>query len=480
MQLQLIDTRLGLRKSTTRLPFRYGQACLTWCPQAVLQARIFGNGVEQVGFSGDCLPPGWFDKSPHKDYRQQIDEMLAAIALACEEFRERFARPRSFFPGWLDVQAQVHAAARQRQWPGLLASFGVSLVERAIIDAVARCLQVSFARLVRENVLQLDAAAIDARLKGRVPSDWLPAAPRDRVFVRHTVGLSDPLTDADIPPSERLCDGQPQSLEEYIQRSGIRYVKIKVCNNLPHDLARLQTIAAVIERHRQADYRVTLDGNEQYKRADDFDTLIDAIQGNGALRQLWQNTLLIEQPLAREIALLPEHTDGVRRLAAIKPVIIDESDELLVSYQAALEVGYRGVSSKSCKGPLKSLINAGITWQLNQQAAGSSPAQYVMSAEDLCCVGIVPVQSDLCLVATLGLEHVERNGHHYHPGLAYLPASQQQAAVTCHPDLYQSSQGVVRPAIRDGQFQIGSLQCIGSGFAVLPDMDEMTPAERWQ
>jgi hypothetical protein len=166
-------------------------------------------------------------------------------------------------------------------------------------------------------------------------------------------------------------------------------------------------------------------------------------------------------------------------LAAVKPVIIDESDESLTSYRQALAIGYRGVSSKNCKGPIKSLINAGITWQENERTNSATEANYVLTGEDLCCVGIVPLQSDLCLVATLGLEHVERNGHHYHAGLSYLPIEQQQAAVRLHPDLYEWHGNVAQPAVRGGTFSIGSLQCTGFGFAVVPDLAQMIPAEQW-
>ena len=77
MKFSLKHSRLGLRNSTTRLPFRYGNTCLTRCPQAVLEVTIEADGKLQRGCSGDCLPPGWFDKSPNKSYRQQIEEMLA-------------------------------------------------------------------------------------------------------------------------------------------------------------------------------------------------------------------------------------------------------------------------------------------------------------------------------------------------------------------------------------------------------------------
>ena len=99
MRIALKQTRLGLRNSFTRLPFRYGKACMTSCPQAILQVTIEADGKQQKGYSGDCLPPGWFDKSPNKNYQQQIEEMLAITALAEKVFLDELGQPTYFFPG---------------------------------------------------------------------------------------------------------------------------------------------------------------------------------------------------------------------------------------------------------------------------------------------------------------------------------------------------------------------------------------------
>lgn len=475
MRVALKESRLALRNSTTRLPFRYGSACMTACPQAVLGVAVEADGRAARGASGDCLPPGWFDKSG-KDYVQQIDDMLLVIRLAEQAFGGELAAPGDFFAAWLAAGERVHRQATERGLPSLLASFGVSMLERAIMDAMARAARLSFFQAVRENLYGIVPGEVHRELDGLQPSQWLPSEPRTSVYVRHTVGLIDPLTAGEIPPAERLDDGLPQALEQYIQRDGTRYFKIKVSNRLDHDLERLEAIAAIIEGHRGSDYSVTLDGNEQYAQADQFDALIDALEGRPKLATLLANTLAVEQPLDRKIALDAAHTDGVRRLCRQKPVIIDESDGTLDAYPRALELGYRGTSSKSCKGPIKSLLNAGLTWLRNERGRRD---EFIMTGEDLCCVGIVPVQSDLCLVAALGLAHVERNGHHYHRGLSYLPETQRAAALAAHGDLYVSDAGLVRPRVVDGMFQIGSLQCEGFGFAVEPDLDAMQPVDQW-
>ncbi len=85
------------------------------------------------------------------------------------------------------------------------------------------------------------------------------------------------------------------------------------------------------------------------------------------------------------------------------------------------------------------------------------------------------VQQDLALVALLGLEHVERNGHHYVNGMAALPAGEQNAFLKAHPDLYARTAGAVRLRILEGRLAIGSLGCAGYAVAAEPDWKTMKP-----
>ncbi len=470
MQVRLLSTGLSTRTSRTRLPFRYGQACLTECPQATFRARVqLSDGTQQEGFSGDCLPPGWFDKNPNKGYPDQLHDMRQLIDAAAHVFQERFSSPQPFFPAWLDAQQAVEQLAAEEQLPPLLAALAVSLPERAMLDAIARATHQSFAQLVRGDLLGWQPEQVHPELAGMTPKNWLPAKPLRRIHVRHTVGLADPLTLADVPPGDRLDDGYPEVLEQYITQTGVRYFKVKLSNQPDHDQQRLRDIASLLEHHLAGNYGVTLDGNEQYGSADELDSLIASIREDPALATFWDNTLVVEQPLARRIALDPQHAETISRLATHKRIIIDESDGPLDAFRQAIEVGYRGVSSKNCKGPIRSILNAGLIAHSNQRTPS---ARLIMTAEDLCCVGIIPVQSDLCLVATLGLSHSERNGHHYHPGISYLPADQQETALRVHADFYCRSGQVVRPWVRDGQFHIDSLLGVGYGFDVLPDPTE--------
>jgi hypothetical protein len=172
-----------------------------------------------------------------------------------------------------------------------------------------------------------------------------------------------------------------------------------------------------------------------------------------------ESIIFFEQPVKRQKAL-KEKVAGVD-----KPVIIDESDDAMDAFPRARALGYMGVSSKTCKGIYKSLINA------SRCAAWGKG--YFMSGEDLTIQAGIALQQDLALASLLGITHVERNGHHYVNGMADLPQVEQEAFLASHPDLYERSHGAVRVKITDGELAIGSLGCAGYASAAMPEWNSM-------
>jgi hypothetical protein len=299
--------------------------------------------------------------------------------------------------------------------------------------------------------------------------------PGRTIAARHTVGLVDPIVAADQAPGDRVNDGLPETLEEVVRAYRLRYFKLKVGGNVAADLARLEKIAAVLDRDA-GDYRATLDGNEQYDDVEGIAELWRRMQETPALARLVAATLFIEQPIKRAEAL----SRPVEVLARLKPLIIDESDGELAAFPRALRLGYSGVSSKNCKGLYKSILNAARIDKLNAEARAQ---KYFMSAEDLTTLAGVSVQQDLALVSLLGLSHVERNGHHFVDGMSFAADQEQAAFARAHLDLYSRAAGPARLIIDNGNLALGSLAC--PGFAVAADMDlaamrpmPAAPAER--
>ena len=335
-------------------------------------------------------------------------------------------------------------------------------MDRAVLDALCRALGVSFYAAMQGNLAGMGDG--HPQFAGHDFGSFLSALrPADRIHARHTVGLVDAITQAD--QAERVADGLPETLEEVVQAYGHRYFKLKVSGNVDADLDRLQAIASVLDRATQP-YHASLDGNEQYESAQGVQELVRGIQGRASLRRLWDSILFIEQPIARRLAL-----DVDLRSAALgKPVIVDESDGELQSFVQARAHGYAGISSKTCKGFYKSVLNAARCAAWNREEGAP---RYFMSAEDLTTQAGLSVQQDLALVNLLGITHVERNGHHYVNGMAALPQSEQEAFLQAHPDLYERSFGAVRLRIRDGEIALASLSAPGFASGALPDFGAM-------
>src|SRR5260370_35363224 len=80
--------------------------------------------------------------------------------------------------------------------------------------------------------------------------------------------------------------------------------------------------------------------------------------------------------------------------------IIDEADDSYDAFPVARALGYRGISSKSCKGVYKSVVNA--TRAAKWSAGGD---KFFITGEDLTCQAGPAVQQDLALVALIGGTH---------------------------------------------------------------------------
>ena len=476
MQIKIHDCDVHLTNLRTRMPFKYGIATMTRMPMAFVRARVEVDGKPFTGIAADLLPPKWFTKDPAKPLRDEVLEMLNVIEQA-----KRLAiglRGDSAFAVWRQLYEAQRSAGKAENLPPLLTNFGVSLVERALIEAVCRAAGRPFAEMVHANHLGIQLDSIHPSLRGLTPGELLPAIPLGTIIARHTVGLGDPLTDADIPPAERLTDGLPQSHAASIQAYGLRHFKIKINGHLEQDIDRLHRLAALIEQLAPADYAFSLDGNEQFKSLADFHIFWETFRHSDKLQSFLKHLYFVEQPLHRTVALEETVGEDFRKWSARPPVIIDESDATLDSLPIALRLGYVGTSHKNCKGIFKGLANRCLLLHRQQQEPSR---RLLMSGEDLCNLGPVALLQDLAVMATLGVTSVERNGHHYCAGLSLFPKAVQEQTLAAHGDLYhRSTDGWPTVNIRDGKIQIASLNVapFGVGFAL--DVEQFMPAEKWR
>jgi L-alanine-DL-glutamate epimerase-like enolase superfamily enzyme len=463
-RLSLIEAAFYERPVKLRLPFRFGVVTLTEAPQLFVRARVrLADGREGDGISAELLVPKWFDKSPALSNQENFAQLRRAVTIAREHFTA--AGTATAFGLSAAVDGPHRAACAQAGLNGLVASFGIALLERAIIDALGRLRGASVFSLVRENRLGV-TGAMTPDLAGFDLAKFLAGLkPAGSIFVRHTVGLVDAINREETA-GRRLDDGLPESLEEVIAAYGHRYFKLKVSGNVQADIERLSAIAAVLDRSAD-DYFATLDGNEQFNDITAVAALWRRISEEPRLARLKRAILFVEQPINRLHAL----AEPVHALAGAIPIEIDESDADLGAFITARELGYRGVSAKSCKGFYRALLNRA---RIAHWSEGGE--RFFMSAEDLTTQAGVAVQQDLALATLVGATHVERNGHHYVDGMAGAPAAEQDRFLAAHPDLYRRApDGRARLSIGAGAVGLGSLETPGLAVAALPDFTAMQP-----
>jgi hypothetical protein len=457
--MRILDFQLFRIDLRTRIPFKYGIATMTEVPELFVRLNVDFGEKSAIGFSSDCLPPKWFTKVPEKALEAEIQEMLAVIRHAAEASLE--IRERTVFAFWKSLYDEQQLWAEKTHTPPLLAHFGTSLVERALMDAFCRKEDVPFAQAVRKNLFQIELGAIHTTLRGRAPVDFLPATPLPKVVSRHTVGLADALSDDDIARGDRLSDGLPQSLEGCIRAYGLRHFKIKIGGQLSVDLDRLKRTASILHSQCGSNFAFSLDANEQFKSFTDFRSYWQALSREAGLTQFLERLLFVEQPLHRDYALQADIGAALKEWRDRPPIIVDESDGTLDAVAGALHLGYAGASHKNCKGVIKGIANRGLLRH-------SGPTT-VMSGEDLCNIGPVALLQDLAVMAALGIESVERNGHHYHAGLSQFPARIQEQILSNHQDLYaKSAMGWPTLRISEGSIDLGTVNRapFGAGFSL--------------
>lgn len=442
---QIKDIQVFQRPVTLRLPFRFGAATVTACPQAFVKVTLSIDGVKWHGASAELMVPKWFDKSPQRTQDDNFDQLRLCALKARNAYVSAGSAQSAFGLSELATNIVIDQMLAQGH-PRLVGQFGPALLDKAIADAVLRSQNQSWVSGLSQGLL------------GDPWSGSLKLHKASSVWLRHTVGLADRLTDADPLTSEE--DGLPNSLTQAIEAYGLKYFKLKVGGNLEADIERLAKIEAVLSKVQ--DYKVTLDGNETFQNVESLCVFVHALTKNESTQRLLERTLLIEQPLPRAIAL----KEKIPSMPFNIPVILDESDDHPDVLVQGLALGYRGISSKACKGIYRSLHSTSLV---------QKTSCCLLSGEDLTCQAGLGVQQDTLLATSLGVQHIERNGHHYVKGFGIAPLHESNDFAKEHADLYISSSAGVHLNVQQGQINIASLHQIGFGHQAWPDWQSLDP-----
>jgi hypothetical protein len=443
-RLMVRNVAVSERPVQFRTPFRFGAVTIESAPQLFVHADVEVEGYgRSTGATAELIVPKWFNKDRRLSADETVEQLRQSVRIACDLYLSEQSFDTAFGVHAARIAEHVSRCAATGI-PALAACFGPAEIDKAIVDALLRAIRLDVFSGLRANIIGLDARLSPDLDNNDIMRFLSNREPSQRVALRHTVGMLDPMS----------------SLQEAVRETNCRYFKLKLSGDPEGDRARLASIAATFDALR-VDYHVTLDANEQYDDVTRLATLVGALTEDTTLAPLATRLLYIEQPLPRDITWDVPLGDLCRHFA----FIIDEADDSYDAFPRARGLGYRGVSSKTCKGLYKSLLNGARAMVWNEDAANHS----FVTAEDLTCQAGLAVQQDTALVAFLGILHAERNGHHYVNGFADTPSREAEAFLAVHPDLYEMRNGRVQLAVHDGMIAVASLAVPGFACGVRPD-----------
>jgi len=414
--MKATDIRLCELQSRTvryayRVPMKFGGRVVTDAVLLDVDVEVeTRDGRRGVGHGSMPMSNAWAWPSQTVSGH---DALAAMIALGEQAVRD--ASQYREFGHPLDI---THALASQYQTAsdGITAQFAermprlaqlvaVSPLEAAIHDAYGKALGLNSYNVLGPEFANHDLAHyLTPEFAGEYLDRYTSRAPKPSMPLYHLVGALDPLTDADIP--QRINDGLPETLGEWIAQDGLTHLKIKLNgDDLAWDIERVAAVERAASdaqaKRGCAAWRYSLDFNE---RCANVDYVLDFLAGvRERAPAAWDRVHYIEQPTHRDLRAHPENK--MHAAARLKPVVIDESLVDLDSLQYCRELGYSGVALKTCKGHSEALL------------MGAAAQKYGMflCVQDLTCPGASFLHSASLSARIPTVAAIEGNARQYCP-----------------------------------------------------------------
>jgi len=327
----------------------------------------------------------------------------------------------------------VRAAGLAEPMPRLAQLVCASPLEAAIHDAYGKVLGENSYNLLGPEFANRDLASyLNDEFAGEYLDRYTLRQPKSSMPLYHLVGALDPLTDGDV--TERLDDGLPETLAEWIAADGLTHLKIKLSGeDLRWDVDRVvsvERVAAEVQAARGCrQWFYSADFNE---RCRDVQYVLDFLAQVGQRSpEALERLQYIEQPTSRDLKAHPENR--MHKAAAIKPVVIDEA---LVDFQSLLlsrELGYSGVALKACKGHSEALL----------MGAAAQKYGLFLCVQDLTCPGASFLHSATLSARIPTVAAIEGNARQYCPAA-------NRGWEERFPTMFRITDGTLGTAVLDG------------------------------
>jgi L-alanine-DL-glutamate epimerase-like enolase superfamily enzyme len=441
----------------TRVPLKFGPETLT----SVTCARVRLDVTDRAGRSA----VGWGETPLSVQWVWPSQASLTARHEALEAFTTALGDAWATFDCWghpleighaflehvlprliEEVNARCDPATGPLPW--LAALVCCSAFDIALHDAFGVLHGLPTYRTYTPQFMNRDLAAYltpaegaDVSFAGRYPGDYFPANPPRRLPAWHLVGGLDPL-DRDELTGKEPRDGYPVLLRDWIQRDGLKCLKVKLRGNDAewdyHRLVRVGQIGAPeVVDWLTADFNCTVTDPAYVNE------ILDRLRDEHP--RLYGMILYVEQPFPYD---LEAHRIDVHSVAARKPLFMDESAHDWTLIRLGRTLGWTGVALKTCKTQTGALLS--LAWA---KAHGMT-----IMVQDLTNPMLAQIPHVLLAAHAGTIQGVETNAMQFYPD-ASLPEER------AHPGLYRR---------RNGQVDLASVRGPGFGYR-LAEIDRELP-----
>ena len=430
-----------------RTPLKFGTGVIRAITSMTVRARVESRGGKVAdGFGNILLSDLWGFPSATLSHEARDQAMRLVGERFCEHMLKdaRFGHPVDLYMEAKDELSQIASGVETElglgeAMPLLGALVCASPTDAAVHDGFGNvngfCAYDGYGPAAMEHDL---SRWCGSEFAGRYIADYLRPSYRPSLPVFHLVGGVDKLTAGEITDGDP-SDGLPVSLDQWIERDGLRCFKIKLRgNDIAWDVERTKEVAEVIRCCYEQlgisdEFHLSTDSNEMNESPE---TVLEYLEGLKEASPLgFERLLYLEQPTERDLSA---RSFDMSEVANIKPVVVDEGVRGLDTLDLAFELGWSGIGLKTCKGHSSSLL----------YVAKAREAGKVMTVQDLTNPGRSLVHSVGLASRIDTLMGVEYNSRQY------LPWSE--------PDLRDAHEALF--VVKDGRVSTSSIGPTGLGY----------------
>jgi L-alanine-DL-glutamate epimerase-like enolase superfamily enzyme len=393
-----------------RMPYKFGGTAVDRVTLLNVTVEVVSpSGKTTKGFGSMPLGNVWSFPSKSIPYDGTLQAMkalapkIAAITRAFTETAHPIEINHQLEPEYLKAAADVSIELKlATPIPKLCTQVVASAFDAALHDAFGKSLGVNCYRTYTPELIGHDLSRyLGADFKGESLQSHVNEKPRDWVWLFHSVGGLDAVVDSEL--KERVNDGMPETLAEWIRRDGLQRIKIKLQGeNLAWDIERTVSIDRVARETRpDVEWAYCCDFNEACANVDYVLEFLAKVKERAP--KAFESILYLEQPTRRD--LKADSGNHMHKAAKMRPVVIDESLTDLESLLLAREMGYTGACLKACKGQSHAVL----------MAAAGRKYEMFLCVQDLTCPGASLIHSAGIAAHFAGLSTIESNARQYVP-----------------------------------------------------------------